>query len=222
MKSLFVVSCVLATLSSIEISSFQLYDVDKPLTLGKNMKWAGGEDFTGYHLNTERLYREKRCRAVGKFYIESYCFEKTSQVYLLGKAEQVSEIVLGKDYGVNVVIGDSSLTRNFREERRDPINLHEALTYISPTVPRGFTYAYQATAKANVSFTFRGSDFAYISFRPIYLRVQGKYTNEYKGYFSNRTEAKYTSYLIPVTLPDGTLDGIYELKGNYNLTTVDK
>ncbi|KAJ9087530.1 hypothetical protein DSO57_1032365 [Entomophthora muscae] len=224
MKSLFVVSCVLATLSSIEITSYDHhYDVDKPLILGKNMKWAGGENFTGYHLNTNRLYRDKRCRGFScGLSTESYCFEKTSQEYVLGKAEQVSEIVIGEGSGVNVVTGDGSLTRNLKEEGPDPINLHEALAYISPNVPRGFTYAHQATARANVAFTFRGSGFAFISFRPIYLQVHGVHSYKFNGSFFNSIKVKTTSYLIPVTLPDGTLDGIYELKGNYNLATVDK
>ncbi|KAJ9052995.1 hypothetical protein DSO57_1028499 [Entomophthora muscae] len=208
MKLLYV-CCVLATWTHVEISNaIKVYDVDKPLILRKYMKWAGGEDFIKYHLNTERLNREKMCRSVrGFIYTESHCFEKTVQRYLIDEVEYVGELITS---GSERIISQYPI----------PINLNEALNFIVPTAPRGFSYAYQATSNSNVSFTFQSKGFAFITFRPIYLLVNGVYTYNSDDFFYSDNEAAYNSYNIPITLPDGSLDGIYELVGAYNRSTL--
>ncbi|KAJ9087475.1 hypothetical protein DSO57_1033078 [Entomophthora muscae] len=220
MKLLYV-CCVLATWNPVEVSNaIKVYDVDRLLMLRRYMKWASGKNFIKYHYNTERLNREKVCHSVrGFIYTKSHCFEKTMQRYLIDEAEYVGELVTSESENVNVVTPKVNLTKEIVSEYPIPINLNESLNFIVPTVPRGFSYAYQATSNSNVSFTFQGKGFTFITFRLIYLVVNGVYTYNYDGLFYSSNEAAYNSFNIPVTLPDGSLDGIYELVGVYNRST---
>ncbi|KAJ9087136.1 hypothetical protein DSO57_1036241 [Entomophthora muscae] len=218
MKIPFFLSGALATWKFVEItSSVNVYNVTSPLILGKQMKWPSEEHFTSYHLNLEQLYQESICcSTTTPFRNKAHCFEKRNQAYLLGPAERVSYYVFGRKSEASVVTIKFNVTKEVKQEIPKPICLNNVLEYIVPTVPRGFSYANQATSSTNLSFTFQGYGFAYISFRPIYLLVDGIYTYKSSGFFHNDTKSKNVSYHIPVTLPDGSLDGVYKLEGFYD------
>ncbi|KAJ9065461.1 hypothetical protein DSO57_1019371 [Entomophthora muscae] len=180
--------------------------IDQPMRLDPKvtLKWASIGDFTGYHHLAKVTDPEEICKRKESSYTTVNCFTLQNTTY------KFTAPLLVKP-GTRC---PPSETCSISPTQRSGLKLIEKdpLDFLKPFIPSPLNYAKSARTKRDVSFSFAGPSKASIWFTPICLRLKGKFIYKYNHTFRTITETSTVAFCIPVTLDDGSLDSIYELR----------
>ncbi|KAJ9081414.1 hypothetical protein DSO57_1014932 [Entomophthora muscae] len=185
--------------------------LNQSMVLAPKTKWLGQGGFEAYHQNPAPTNTNIFCIAEeALFHPAKRCFTVSHMSYDFDGASVVSEVKKCETETCSVTTS-IAITRFTQKEAWTQISTQDATKMVSPLIPPNLMRSNSASSKTGVSFTFTGPAEAYIVFIPICLQIQGEFY-----FFRPKVLGKYevkrdTYFSVPLTLQDGSLDGIYEL-----------
>ncbi|KAJ9081413.1 hypothetical protein DSO57_1014931 [Entomophthora muscae] len=187
-------------------------ETSKRIVFRQGFQWAGGDDFNAHYRSTEPPFLNEVCDSPSLLTDDfERCLSVSSRNYRFGDPVIVNspEPCLTSTCVATV---SKTITQNveMHSERDDGSYFATKLAF--KFIPGNLHFAISARSKAGVSFPFKGPGVATISFKPICYMLNGTSTNISGIWFTKSVVKSKGSICIPLTLADGSLDGIYEIK----------
>ncbi|KAJ9057819.1 hypothetical protein DSO57_1019139 [Entomophthora muscae] len=187
-------------------------ETSKRIIFQQGFKWAGGDDFNAHYQSIEPLSLDKVCDRQNSLKRDfGRCLSVFDRKYRFGDPVIVNspEPCLNSTCVATV---NKTIAQNDTMSSKTKIALYYATKLAFNFIPGNMYFAKSARSKAGVSFPFKGPGVATISFKPICYLLNGTFTNTIDNVFFNSMVENNGTICIPLTLDDGSLDGIYKIQ----------
>ncbi|KAJ9050948.1 hypothetical protein DSO57_1009306 [Entomophthora muscae] len=187
-------------------------ETSKCIVFQEGFKWAGGDDFNAHYQSLEPPPLDKVCNSLNSLTGE---FGRCLLVFGHKYRFRDPVIVNGPEPCLTstcVATVNKTITQNIMVHSDLDIGSHIDVKMAFGFIPGNLHFSRSARSKAGVSFPFKGPGVATISFKSICYLLNGTFTLPSDNWASGFKSEKNGTICIPLTLDDGSLDGIYEIK----------
>ncbi|KAJ9057815.1 hypothetical protein DSO57_1019135 [Entomophthora muscae] len=187
-------------------------ETSKRIVFRQGFQWAGGDDFNAHYQSAEPPSLDKVCDTpnflTGEF---GRCLLVFGRKYRFGDPVIVNspEPCLTSTCVATV---NKTIAQNGVVYSELDVGSYFDIKMAFSFIPGNLHFAKSARSKAGVSIPFKGPGVATISFKPICYLLNGTFTFFSDNWVSGFRIEKNGTICIPLTLDDGSLDGIYKIK----------
>ncbi|KAJ9081412.1 hypothetical protein DSO57_1014930 [Entomophthora muscae] len=187
-------------------------ETSKRIVFRQGFQWAGGDDFNAHYQSTEPPSLDKVCDSpsflTGEF---GRCLLVFGRKYRFGDPVIVNspEPCLTSTCVATV---NKTIARNAVMYSVKDVGPHLDIEMTFNFIPGNLHLSSSARSNAGVSIPFKGPGVATISFKPMCYLLNGTLTFSSDNWANGFKVENSVIICIPLTLADGSLDGIYKIK----------